>query len=38
MPVGLGPIKEENKAMGEMGKRGTVNSNGRRCISRNGPN
>lgn len=34
MPVGLGrlgPTKEDNEAMGEMGKRGTVNSSDRRC-------
>jgi ribosomal protein L16 Arg81 hydroxylase len=33
MPVVLGPAKVDNEAMGEMGKRTTVNSSDRRCIA-----
>jgi hypothetical protein len=29
--VGEGPTKEDNEVMGEVGKRGTVNSSDRRC-------
>jgi hypothetical protein len=32
MRVGLGPTKEDNAVMAEIGKRGTVNSSDRRCI------